>query len=308
MTVVDLPRARAAVERRYSVHGSGVRVRSGSAAVVDALDGSFAPLAVDGGRGTAGAGAASSPSAMRDVSIDRAGPNGERLVVRYDGRTSLARDESEASLFAADGVVNALCAGLVERGLEPVHAGSVSLGGRGLALAGRSGSGKTTLTLGLVGRGWAILSDELAILEHATRAVRHYPRAVHLRAGTIELLPRLSPVTRRGPHPLGGGNEWAASHAEVAALLGGATTDRARFAGVLLLEPVRPGARPEIHEIPAAVAAVELLGSTWAAGRDFGGALARVATTLTGVPCARLRPGDLGRTLTLVQAWHEANR
>jgi hypothetical protein len=64
-----------------------------------------------------------------------------------------------------------------------VHAGVVSLDGRGLLLPGPSFSGKTTLVAALVGEGAVYYSDEFAVLD-ACGLVHPYPRRLSLRTGS----------------------------------------------------------------------------------------------------------------------------
>jgi hypothetical protein len=165
-------------------------------------------------------------------------------------------------------------------------------------VAGRSGQGKSTLVLGLVRRGLALLSDELALLDPGAGLVRAYPRAVHVRPDTTRLIPELAALEGRPRHELGGGSEWSVTAAEVAALLGGRVTDAAPPAAVVLLDgSPDPTAAPRIRDEFPAVATLELLRSTWATSADFAGTLEAVGGMLSGVPCVRLSVGQFDRTI-----------
>lgn len=62
-----------------------------------------------------------------------------------------------------------------------LHSAVVERGGRVLLLPGPPGSGKSTLAAGLVLRGWRLFSDELTLIEPATRHVQPLPRPVSLK-------------------------------------------------------------------------------------------------------------------------------
>jgi hypothetical protein len=108
-----------------------------------------------------------------------------------------------------------------------IHAGVVSLGGRGLVLPGGSFSGKTTLVAALISEGALYYSDEFAVLD-AGGLAHPYPRRLSLRTdgtfreyadasalggrtGTAPVRPALiaiarwSPGTRWDPEPQGPG-------------------------------------------------------------------------------------------------------
>jgi HprK-related kinase A len=73
------------------------------------------------------------------------------------------------------------------------HSAVVEKAGRAAILAGPPGSGKSTLCAALLGRGWRLLSDELALLDPARGCLLPIPRPVALKGASIELIERLSP-------------------------------------------------------------------------------------------------------------------
>ncbi|WP_423605566.1 hypothetical protein [Sphingomonas sp. MS122] len=73
---------------------------------------------------------------------------------------------------------------LAWRGLTPLHACAVELGGKAVLIAGTSGAGKSSLTAGLLGCGAALVSDDLT--------------AIAIRDGVAEALPGRTTI-RLGP-------------------------------------------------------------------------------------------------------------
>jgi hypothetical protein len=68
------------------------------------------------------------------------------------------------------------------------HAAALTREGATILIVGKSGAGKTTLTLGLMGRGWRPLSDDLVLVDPATLALKPFPRCFHLDNSTRELI------------------------------------------------------------------------------------------------------------------------
>jgi hypothetical protein len=64
-----------------------------------------------------------------------------------------------------------------------LHAGGVSVDGRGTLLIGRSGQGKSTTTATLASRGHALLGDETVGLRPDTRELHAFHRTIKLRPG-----------------------------------------------------------------------------------------------------------------------------
>lgn len=73
-----------------------------------------------------------------------------------------------------------------------VHAGVVSVGGRGIVLPGLSRAGKSTLVLALLERGAAFLSDELLAFDPAARVARAFPRALKIRDESYDYFPSVA--------------------------------------------------------------------------------------------------------------------
>jgi hypothetical protein len=68
------------------------------------------------------------------------------------------------------------------------HAAALSFKEKGVILTADSGYGKTTLTLALVQRGFHFLSDEIAALGRKDGLIYPFPRGLHIRGKTFNLL------------------------------------------------------------------------------------------------------------------------
>src|SRR5205823_1687212 len=125
-----------------------------------------------------------------------------------------------------------------------------------------------------------------------------YHRSLHIRPSTPDLIPELRFLLDRPQHQLGGGIEWALTPADLEHTLPGYLASAAPLRYVLLLDGApQPAGSPSITPVPAAIATIELLRSTWAASIDFAAGLARIGLLLNGATCARLRAGALEPTL-----------
>jgi len=83
---------------------------------------------------------------------------GRRVIVE----PVLPEDAADIRVFLLGTVLAILC---FQRGLLPLHASGVDIGGRVLLLSGVSGAGKSTLAAAFSARGYRLLSDDLCALE-----------------------------------------------------------------------------------------------------------------------------------------------
>ena len=77
--------------------------------------------------------------------------------------------------------------------LLSLHAGAVGNGRRCILLPGRSGSGKSTLVATLSAAGFAVLSDEVTLLQRQQRVVRPIPLSPTLKEGAWRVLEEFHP-------------------------------------------------------------------------------------------------------------------
>ncbi len=73
-----------------------------------------------------------------------------------------AATDKDIALFLLGSVFGLLCH---QRGLFPLHASAVEIGGRAFAFAGDSGAGKSTTAAALVQLGHPLLSDDVAVID-----------------------------------------------------------------------------------------------------------------------------------------------
>ncbi len=238
-------------------------------------------------------------------------PEGQGFAVRDSGGYERSWPQAEAATVDVLNRLTALMFGTLHerRRVLAVHAAALVHRDGALIVAGKSGAGKTTVSLGLVRRGLGLLSDELAVLETETGAVLPYRRSLHIRPQTVGLVPELGFLEERPRHQLGGGIEWALSQEELGHVLPAASAVAAPLRAVLLLDgtpdPGRPGT---VTPLPPAVAALELLRSTWKASIDFDGTMATIVRLVSQARCGRLTVGELESTLDAVTGWLEDGR
>jgi len=73
------------------------------------------------------------------------------------------------------------------RGLVPLHASVVRIGGRAVAFAGRSGAGKSTLAAALCARGHALVTDDVCPVSHLSTVALVHPTFPGMKLSTPTL-------------------------------------------------------------------------------------------------------------------------
>ena len=283
----------------YSVLGVSVAVSSDVVGALECVDATYTAF-----RHASGVTAEAFVARLLQLELEDA-----FLVADSHGYQRRWPDAHAALLDLLDRIVHGVLACLHEQGIYAIHAGAVVYNGAALIIAGRSGQGKTTLVLGLLRRGLGLLSDEFAIADSAQPLILPYRRSLHIRPGTLELIPELAFLRDQPQQRLGGGIEWSLAPDQLTRALPCGLASPAPPRYVLLLDgPPQSQADPALVPISSALAAIELLRGTWAASVDFAGGLARIGRLLDGVTCARLRIGALEPTLDMLMKWLEAQR
>jgi hypothetical protein len=283
----------APVGTRYDVLGVTIELVSDDPSVVEVIEASY-------GIFRAGADPATERVVAAHLRVERTGSTW--LVSGGTADPMTCHSADIAAIHTLDRLVDTVQRGLHGRGLTAIHAAAVATPSGILVLAGASGQGKSTLALGLAHRGFGLLSDELAIVDR-DGTVFPYPRSVHVRPATLDLIPALEFLADRPRLTLGGGSEWALTPAELRDRWGGTPPATGPLAAILLLDGVPGTSMPALTSVSPAIASLELARSSWAASVDFGGTLARLAKAASTVPAARLRSGPLEPTLDVVTDW-----
>ena len=286
----------------YDVRGTRLEVTSDLDPVLEIVEATYAAFRIAEG--------SPQPASGTVLAFSLLSQGGERCLLRAPhGRSEPFESATTGLLGLLEAMVGEIVAAMHRQGVLAVHAGAVA-GRHGAAIvAGRSGQGKTTLVLGLVRHGLGLLSDELAVLDPAAGLVEPYRRSAHVRPATLGLIPELGPLAGRPAVRLGGGVEWTVSPQEVVGLLGGRLADPAPLSAVLILDGTPdPTIAPRLSEVTPAVAALELLRTTWAASVDFTGTLRSIGAMLAGIPCLRLAVGDFEATVATVAERLEQDR
>ena len=108
----------------------------------------------------------------------------ERSRLAQAKASSFAELDREICLLSVVGeVVQSLISGL-DSGVA-LHAGAVSLGGKGILLPGPTGTGKSSLTAWLAKKGFGYLTDECVVLHHEVPAFSALARPLVLKSGAI---------------------------------------------------------------------------------------------------------------------------
>jgi len=125
-----------------------------------------------------------------------------------------------------------------------IHGAAVTDGDRTLLVAGPSGHGKTTLALGLVGRGFRLLSDDFAPLARADGRLHPFPKRIGVKRPNPDERPDLPLQLADENEPLIVGGKWWLDPAE---LPGGVEVAPAPLTHLLLLDPAAPSSDERDH-------------------------------------------------------------
>ncbi len=99
---------------------------------------------------------------------------GYRMVVELAEKAT----ESEARAYLLGSALGAL---LHQRGLLPLHASAVEIGGHAYAFAGHSGAGKSTLALAMTRRGHPLLCDDIVAIDTSGPVPVCWPGLINLK-------------------------------------------------------------------------------------------------------------------------------
>ncbi|WP_083897087.1 hypothetical protein [Azospirillum sp. B506] len=202
------------------------------------------------------------PDGLVNIGADGAAlvhiPGLVRILLR-DGRditVEILRDEGEATGWRAFLLGVGLALLCDQRGVFPLHAATLRVGNRTVALAGDSGEGKSTLAFALTRRGHRLLSDDLTVLRDdgpgGTTVLPAFPRLKLWRDTLdwanlpVEGIPHVRPDLEK--YDL--------------SLAAGFTADMVRLDAILVLSKGADGEPPALTPLRQAEAVVEIMRHT----------------------------------------------
>ena len=112
---------------------------------------------------------------------------GSLLIARELGLIYLISKYSNLAYIVANLMIQSMSLCLSKTFFN-VHAASLVKGGTGFLFPGSQHCGKTTLTLGLIKKGYRLLSDDFTIIKRSSLEAMPFPRALNIREHTLPLI------------------------------------------------------------------------------------------------------------------------
>ncbi len=177
-----------------------------------------------------------------------------------------------------------------------LHAGAVSIDGRGVVLPGGSNHGKSTLTTALVADGFSYLTDEAAAIDDDLY-IRPFAKSIALDPGSFPLFPDLAPPdTLRGVARAMACREWHIDPSRIGRASGPAPVVAA------ICPQWRAGAATRISPVEPLEALHLLLGDTFDFAAGGQPVFARLARLVESVPVVKLSYGDTDAAIDAVRS------
>lgn len=276
----------------YDLFGATLAVSSSRMSILQGFGDSFVHFRRDGHELTA------------DLTLEVSERRGRLFLGDGEGPAVAHRNEESVLAGLLERAAELALRRLGETGVVTVHASAVVQAGGAILMSGPCGAGKSTLALALAlaGDGTGLLSDDLAPIARDGSTVLPYRRSVHVRPGTVDLVPALAFLKTQPQRRLGGGLRWAVSPEQLEQRLPGCLGEPAPLREVLLLGERTSGA-PVLSPIGPGEAVVELAAGTPIVVEQMGLGLSRLGQAVSGARCARLQAGDLDQTVELIRDW-----
>ncbi len=222
---------------------------------------------------------------------------------RHKGELRFVRkgsEDSDGALTVERGRVAALVEPIINRYLAEtlgdhllLHAAVAAHGERAVILPGVATSGKTTLVAGLVERGYAYLTDELAIIDRGTRRVIPFPKAMSLKEGSCSLFQSYGPQPSGAP----GQRVW---HLDPDQLRPGCVADKPLPLGWVCLPRYQAGAETRMEPLTVGETVLGLFENTVNTARHETAGLDLLIDMAQAAPGYRLVTGDLDQACKAV--------
>ncbi len=177
-----------------------------------------------------------------------------------------------------------------------LHAGAVSIDGRGVVLPGGSNHGKSTLTTALVADGFSYLTDEAAAID-ADLHIRPFAKSIALDPGSFPLFPDLAPSgTLAGVARAMACREWHIDPSRI-----GPSSGPAPVVAVICPQ-WRAGAATRISPVEPPEALHLLLDDTFDFAAGGQPVFSRLARLVESVPVVKLSYGETAAAIDAVRS------
>lgn len=223
---------------------------------------------------------------------------GRRVLIGHDDERMFSVRQVQQVLPHLEWAVNWAIIRKIRRYLQ-LHAGVMSLEGRGIVMAGQPGSGKTTLSAGLMARGWQYLSDEFALIDRAGR-LQPYPKALCVKQGSFAVIERLG-LPMFAPHRYKKGRKGRVAYLPSTCRGRDGLGQACRLHRVFFPTHV-PGAPPRIEPISRGQAAFELTRLSFNMGQLGDAGMQWLLNALADARCYHLTHGDIDESCDLIEA------
>jgi HprK-related kinase A len=132
-----------------------------------------------------------------------------------------------------------------------IHSAVLEKNGKALIFPGTPGSGKSTLCAALTGRGWRLLSDEMALVNRSTGLLQPIPRPISLKNESINIIKDYVPEFIIG-EPVHDTAKGSVAHVRVPESSVHATNDLV-FPSAVIFPKYKKGADTQLTEITKGV-------------------------------------------------------
>jgi hypothetical protein len=177
------------------------------------------------------------------------------------------------------------------------HAAALQRGDRGLLLPADSNRGKSTLAAALGQRGFALLSDEIGVVDPAKGRLVAFPRALSLRRDAFALLGR--------SESLGTSFDRGASRMVRAQGLGLRRAERGAEPSLIVFPSFEPGAAIQMRRLETGPAVLSLMQASCSQSRFKEAGLDLVIDLARRTPCHQLRFSNLREAVDRIETAFE---